>query len=140
MSIRRDQGRFRDIVRGKIRENFKKYVTHDELIGKREKDYVKIPVPYIDIPRFKYGPKQQGGVGQGDGKDGDPVGGEPQPGQGQAGSDPGDHNLEVDISFDELADILGEELQLPRIEPKGGKIKSEKKTFFFFYKQRFVFY
>lgn len=129
MSIRRDQGRFRDIVRGKIRENFKKYVTHDELIGKREKDYVKIPVPYIDIPRFKYGPKQQGGVGQGDGKDGDPVGGEPQPGQGQAGSDPGEHNLEVDISFDELADILGEELQLPRIEPKGGKITSEKNNY-----------
>lgn len=129
MSIRRDQGRFRDIVRGKIRENFKKYVTHDELIGKREKDYVRIPVPYIDIPRFKYGPKQQGGVGQGDGKDGDPVGGEAQPGQGQAGSDPGEHNIEVDISFDELADILGEELQLPRIEPKGGKIQSEKNNY-----------
>ncbi len=129
MSIRRDQGRFRDIVRGKIRENFKKYVTQDELIGKREKDYVKIPVPYIDIPRFKYGPKQQGGVGQGDGKDGDPIGGEPQPGQGQAGSDPGEHSLEVEVSFDELADILGEELQLPRIEPKGGKIKSIKNNY-----------
>jgi uncharacterized sporulation protein YeaH/YhbH (DUF444 family) len=126
VSIRRDHSRFRDIVRGKIRENFKKYVTHDELIGKREKDFVKIPVPYIDIPRFKYGPKQQGGVGQGDGKPGDSVGGEPQPGQGQAGEMPGEHSLEVDISFDELADILGEELQLPRIEPKGGKIASQK--------------
>jgi uncharacterized sporulation protein YeaH/YhbH (DUF444 family) len=83
-------------------------------------------VPYIDIPRFKYGPKQQGGVGQGDGKSGDSVGGEPQPGQGQAGESPGEHSLEVDISFDELADILGEELQLPRIEPKGGKIASQK--------------
>ena len=30
-----------------------------------------------------------------------------------------DHILEVDISLEELADILGEELQLPRIEPKG---------------------
>jgi uncharacterized protein len=126
MSIRRDHSRFRDIVRGKIRENFKKYVTHDELIGKREKDYVKIPVPYIDIPRFKYGPKQQGGVGQGDGKDGDPIDGEPQPGQGQAGNNPGEHALEVEMSFDELAEILGEELQLPRIEPRGSKINSEK--------------
>ncbi|MCC6138848.1 MAG: DUF444 family protein [Bdellovibrionaceae bacterium] len=129
MSIRRDHSRFRDIVRGKIRENFKKYVTHDELIGKREKDYVKIPVPYIDIPRFKYGPKQQGGVGQGDGQDGDPVGGEPQPGEGQAGNNPGEHSLEVEMSFDELADILGEELQLPRIEPKGSKIHSEKTNY-----------
>lgn len=126
MSIRRDHSRFRDIVRGKIRENFKKYVSHDELIGKREKDYVKIPVPYIDIPRFKYGPKQQGGVGQGEGQEGDAVGGEPQPGEGQAGNNPGEHSLEVEMSFDELADILGEELQLPRIEPKGSKIHSEK--------------
>lgn len=129
MSIRRDQSRFRDIVRGKIRENFKKYVTHDELIGKREKDYVKIPVPYIDIPRFKYGPKQQGGIGQGEGKPGDPVAGDPQDGEGQAGNDPGEHSVEVEVSMDELADILGEELQLPRIEPKGGKIQSEKTQF-----------
>jgi uncharacterized protein len=129
MTIRRDQSRFRDIVRGKIRENFKKYVTHEELIGKREKDFVKIPVPYIDIPRFKYGPKQQGGIGQGEGKPGDPVDGEPQPGEGQAGSDPGEHQIEVEVSMEELADILGEELQLPRIEPKGGKIQSEKNTY-----------
>jgi len=71
MSIREDQNRFRDIVRGRIKENFKKYVTHGEMIGKRENDLVKIPVPSIDIPRFKYGPKQQGGVGQGQGKPGD---------------------------------------------------------------------
>ncbi|MBY0315768.1 MAG: DUF444 family protein [Bdellovibrionales bacterium] len=129
MSIRRDQSRFKDIVRGKIRENFKKYVTQDELIGKREKEFVKIPVPYIDIPRFKYGPKQQGGVGQGEGQPGDSVGGEPQEGQGQAGNDPGEHSLEVEVSFDELADILGEELQLPRIEPKGGKIQDEKTNY-----------
>lgn len=126
MSIRRDQSRFKDIVRGKIRENFKKYVTQDELIGKREKDFVKIPVPYIDIPRFKYGSKQQGGVGQGEGQPGDPLGGEPQDGEGQAGNTPGEHSLEVEVSFDELADILGEELQLPNIVPKGGKIFNEK--------------
>ena len=65
MGIREDHSRFRDIVRGRIKQNFKKYVTHGEMIGKRENDIVKIPVPSIDIPRFKYGPKQRGGVGQG---------------------------------------------------------------------------
>lgn len=125
MAIRKDQNRFRDIVRGKVRENFKKYVTHGEMIGKREKEYVKIPVPYVDIPRFKYGKKQQGGVGQGKGKPGDPVKGKPQPGQGKAGSEPGEHEIEVEMSFEELADILGEELQLPRIEPKGSKLHSD---------------
>ena len=129
MSIRKDQNRFRDIVRGKIKENFKDYVTHGEMIGKREKDYVKIPVPSIEMPRFKYGPKQRGGVGQGQGKPGDALDGKASPGQGQAGNQEGQHQIEADLSFEELADILGEELELPRIEPKGGPINSDKNRY-----------
>lgn len=121
MGIREDHGRFRDIVRGRIKQNFKKYVTHGEMIGRRENEYVKIPIPSIDVPRFKYGPKQSGGVGQGQGQPGDAADGEQQPGQGQAGDTPGEHFLEADVSLEELADILGEELQLPRIQPKGNK-------------------
>lgn len=121
MGIREDHSRFRDIIRGRIKQNFKKYVTHGEMIGKRENDFVKIPIPSIDVPRFKYGQKQSGGVGQGQGQAGDAVDGEQQPGQGQAGDTPGEHQLEADISLEELADILGEELALPRIQPKGNK-------------------
>ncbi len=119
MSILKDQNRFKDIIRGKIKDNFKKYVTHGEMIGKREKEYVKIPVPSVDIPRFKYGKKQQGGVGQGQGQPGDSVDGPGEPGKGEAGDKPGEHNLEVEVTMEELADILGEALELPRIEPKG---------------------
>jgi uncharacterized sporulation protein YeaH/YhbH (DUF444 family) len=115
-----DHRRFREIVRGKIKENLRKYISHGELIGKKGKDAVSIPLPQIDIPRFRHGEKQQGGVGQGDGEVGDTLGeGEPQPGSGQAGDRPGEHLLEVEVSMDELAEILGEELELPRIEPKG---------------------
>jgi uncharacterized protein len=121
MGIREDHSRFRDIIRGRIRQNFKKYVTQGEMIGRREKEFVKIPVPQIEIPKFKYGPKQSGGVGQGKGQAGDGVEAEQAPGAGQAGDSPGEHMVEVDISFEELADILGEELQLPRIQPKGNR-------------------
>ena len=118
--IDQDHRRFREIVRGKIKQNLRKYITQGEMIGKRGKDFVSIPLPQIDIPRFRYGPKQQGGVGQGDGEAGDTLGqGDPQPGQGQAGDRPGDHLLEVEVTMEELAAILGEELKLPRIEPKG---------------------
>ncbi len=120
MSIKEDHNRFRDIIKGRIKEDLRKYVSQGEMIGKREKDFVKIPLPQIDIPNFRYGPKQQGGVGQGEGKPGDAMG-EPQPGQGQAGDQPGDHLLEVELSIDELAEILGEKLALPRIQPKGMK-------------------
>lgn len=120
-SILSDHKRFRDIIRGRIKHNFKKYVTQGEMIGKQEKDVVKIPVPSIEIPRFQYGPKQQGGVGQGQGDPGDSVDGQEGEGQGEAGESPGKHAIEVDVTLEELADILGEELSLPRIEPRGNK-------------------
>jgi uncharacterized sporulation protein YeaH/YhbH (DUF444 family) len=121
MSLRIDQDhrRFREIVRGKIKQNLRKYITQGEMLGKKGKEVVSIPLPQIDIPHFRFGAKQQGGVGQGDGDPGDPLGGEPQPGTGKAGDRPGEHLLEVDVTMEELAAILGEELRLPRIEPKG---------------------
>ena len=94
------------------------------MLGKKGKDTISIPIPFIDIPHFKYGGKSQGGVGQGEGQPGDAVGqGEPQPGDGsgKAGEGEGQHALEVDITLDELAQILGEELQLPNIEHRGSE-------------------
>lgn len=118
--IDQDHRRFREIVRGKIKQNLRKYITQGEMIGKRGKDLVSIPLPQIDIPRFRYGHKQAGGVGQGDGEPGDVLGqGDISPGYGHAGDRPGDHLLEVEVTMEELAQILGEELKLPRIEPKG---------------------
>ena len=38
MKIERDQRRFRQIVRGKIRQHLRKYVTHGEMIGRKGKD------------------------------------------------------------------------------------------------------
>jgi uncharacterized sporulation protein YeaH/YhbH (DUF444 family) len=117
MKIERDTRRFRQIVRGRIRKNLRKYVTHGEMIGRKGRDLVSIPVPQLDIPHFRFGDNGAGGVGQGDGEEGQPIGkgGNPKSGPGQAGSDPGGgHLLEVDISLEELAAILGEELALPR--------------------------
>jgi uncharacterized protein len=116
-----DHRRFRDIVRGKIKQNLRKYISNGELIGRKGKDLVSIPLPQINVPRFRFGSKGQGGVGQGPGQVGDAIGkGEPgEDGPGKAGSEPGEHALDVELSLDELAQILGEELQLPRIEPKG---------------------
>jgi sporulation protein YhbH len=118
--IRRDTTRFREIVRGKIRENMRKYVTQGEMIGRKGKDLVSIPVPQLDVPHFRYGKNKSGGVGQGKGEPGQPIGrGEEGDGQGAAGNQPGAHILEVEVSLEELADLLGDELQLPRIQPKG---------------------
>ena len=74
LKIDQDHSRFRAIVRGKIRQNLRKYISQGELIGRKGKDLVSIPIPQIDIPRFRFSDKQQGGAGQGDGDPGDPVG------------------------------------------------------------------
>src|SRR6185436_1529138 len=74
----------------------------------------------IRIPSFRYGKNEKSGVGQGDGAVGTPIGSTEEEGGGaKAGDSPGQHLLEVDITLDELAQILGEALELPRIKPKG---------------------
>ena len=120
--IERDHQRFKKIVRGKVKSNLGKYISRGEMIGAKGKDYVSIPLPSINLPQFRYGTKGTGGAGQGDGDPGTPLG-PPQPGDGDrgAGSEPGGHILEVELSMEELAAILGEELALPRIEPRGKK-------------------
>src|SRR5688572_24018334 len=129
MKIDRDTNRFREIVRGKIRQNLKKYITNGEMIGRKGRDLVSIPVPSLDVPHFRYGQNGSGGVGQGDGDVGDPVGrGDGEEGTGKAGSDPGGHILEVDVTLEELAKILGDELELPKIQPKGSDNLTQEKA------------
>ena len=126
LRIERDHNRFKEIVKGRIKKDFKKYISKGEMIGRQSGKTISIPVPQIDLPRFKYG-KNQGGVGQGDGDSGDPMNGQPGEGQG-AGEDPGQHLLEVDVTLHELAEILGEELELPNIQPKGDRSISDQRT------------
>src|SRR5580700_2893386 len=124
LKIDQDHSRFRGIVRGRIRQNLRKYISQGELIGRKGKDLVSIPIPQIDIPRFRFSDKQQGGAGQGDGDPGDPVGGgEGEEGEGgkKAGEGAGEHILEVDVTLDELASILEKSSSSPRSRTKGSR-------------------
>jgi hypothetical protein len=119
--IDQDTGRFRQIIRGKVKKELKNYITRGEMIGKKGNDLVSIPVPYVQLPQFRYGGRQMGGVGQGEGNVGTPIGSDgDQTGQG-AGEGGAEHILEVDVTLEELAQMLGEELELPNIEPRGKK-------------------
>jgi uncharacterized sporulation protein YeaH/YhbH (DUF444 family) len=106
--IQSDVNRFRQIVRGKVREELRKHLGHHEMFGREGKRLVSIPIPHLELPRFVHDPG--GGVGQGEGDAGDGPG---------AGKDPGQHILEAEFSVEELAEMLGEALELPRIQPKG---------------------
>ncbi|MFH1759140.1 MAG: DUF444 family protein [Patescibacteria group bacterium] len=117
--IDRDVERARKILKGRAREELRRYFKHGELIGRKGRDIVSIPIPNIEIPRFRFG-DNSGGAGQGEGEIGDPIARGPDEegdGDGEAGDQPGDHILE-DFTLEELAEILGEELELPRLENK----------------------
>lgn len=119
--IERDRRRFEEIVRGTIKKDLRRHLTQGELFGRQGRELVSIPIPQIEIPRFRYGAREQGGVGQGPGEIGEPIGGgEAGAGAGSGAGDlPGEHIREVEFSIAELAEIMGEALELPRIEPKG---------------------
>ena len=86
LKIEKDHQRFRQIVKGRIREDLRKFLTKGELIGKEGKHLISIPVRGIELPHFRYGDNSSG-VGAGDGKEGDVVG-KGQPGQGKARAAP----------------------------------------------------
>jgi hypothetical protein len=128
--VETDSARFKDIVRAQIRKDLKKFISQGELIGRKGKNLVSIPLPQIDIPHFRYGLKERGGVGQGEGEAGTVIGNEGAGTGPGAGDQPGEHILEVEVTLDELAELLGEELQLPRIQPRGAsRIVAEKEKY-----------
>jgi len=98
--IEQDHQRFRQIVKGRIRADFRNFIAHNGLIGKNDKNLLSISVPDIDIPTFRYADNAIG-ISAGDGE------------EGQTVTPPPHSPLEVDLSLNELAAILGEELQLP---------------------------
>ena len=129
LRVHNDRNRFKEIIRGKIKSSLKDYIKKGEFISKQGNEKVTVPISSVDLPRFRFGDQSQGGVGQGQGEEGDSVGGKPEEGDGagKAGKDSAEHALDVEVSLDEMAEMLGEELELPNIEPKGSsKLKSKK--------------
>jgi len=107
--IEQDHQRFRQIVRGKIRRDLRRFMSRGDILAREGRRVVSVPIHDVDLPRFQYGDNT--GVGMGEGKEGQGV--------GQGGEQEGRHVMEVDVSLEELADILAEELRLPRIKPRG---------------------
>ena len=59
-NIKSDVNRFRQIVRGRVREELRKHLGHQELIGRQGKQVVSIPIPQLELPRFAHDPDGKG--------------------------------------------------------------------------------
>ena len=137
-----DYNRFKKIVKGWLRKELKNFIvsgdittrlpTHKSGLGGSKT--ITVPLPRIELPQFEYGsPTEQNGgsgVGQGGGEVGEAVPATPADEGQQAGEISSQHGYEDEVSLDTLAQMLGEELALPRIENKReGALQQKRRRF-----------
>ncbi|MCC6174673.1 MAG: sporulation protein YhbH [Chloroflexi bacterium] len=122
-----DQSRHNERVKEAIKHNLGEIVSQESIVTSDGKRVVKVPIRSLDLPRFRFdrGRKNHAGQGQGKSKVGDVIGQEATgqgqgPGKGrQAGDQPGIDYYEAEITIDDLATLVFEDLGLPFLEPKG---------------------
>ena len=121
-----DQHRHKEKVREAIKKNLADIVTEEGIILSDGRRTVKVPIRSLEQFRFQYDTRKQKHVGQGNGKTkvGDIIGTDPQQGPGKgpgAGEEPGADYYEAEVTIDEVAQIVFEDLDLPNLEEKRNK-------------------
>src|SRR5712691_6878279 len=118
-----DQARHNAKVKEAIKDNLPAIVGEEAIITSDGQRVVKIPIRSLELPHFRYGRQgDRAGQGPGGSKPGDILGqeaGGQGPGKGKgAGELPGIDYYEAEITVDDLAALVFEDLGLPFLEPK----------------------
>lgn len=118
-----DQQRHMEKVKEAIKKNLADIVAEESIIMSEGKKIVKVPIRSLQEYHFRFNQNKQKYVGQGDGdtKPGDVLGsdGSSGPGKGPgAGSEPGVDYYETEMTVDELAELIFEDLGLPNLKEK----------------------
>ncbi|MEW8978525.1 MAG: sporulation protein YhbH [Symbiobacterium sp.] len=120
-----DQARHQEKIKEAIRENLPEIIAEESIITSDGKRLVKVPIRTLEEYRFRFDPKQGKRVGQGNGDSrvGDVLGRARSGGKGagtgnQPGDQPGVDYYEAEVTVDELAELIFEDLGLPDLKPK----------------------
>ncbi len=118
-----DQERHKEKIREAIKKNLSDIVSEESIILSDGKKMVRVPIRSLEEYRFRYDPGRQQHAGEGNGKSkvGDVIAQEPRPGKGKkgdAGKDGGYDYYEAEITMEELAAMIFEDLGLPNLEQK----------------------
>ncbi len=120
-----DRERHREKVREAIKKNLADVVSEESIILSDGRKVVKVPIRSLEEYHFRFdnGKRKHSGQGQGNTKEGDVLGSDQkQPagsGKGKgAGEEPGVDYYEAEITIDELAQLIFEDLGLPNLQPK----------------------
>jgi sporulation protein YhbH len=120
----RDRARHNEKVKELIKKNLGDVVANQDIITADKNKIVKVPVRGLELPHIRFDPNDRERVGQGQGgtKPGDVIGRSPQKGQGsgkEAGQEPGVDFYEAELTVEEIANMVFEDLHLPNLEDKG---------------------
>lgn len=118
-----DRQRHHEKMKEAIKKNLADVVSEESIIMSDGGKIVKVPIRTLDEYHFRFDQGKQKHAGQGDGKSkvGDVLAQEPQSkgGAGKgAGEEPGVDYYEAEITIDELAEMIFEDLGLPNLQPK----------------------
>ena len=122
----RDRARHNEKVKELIRKNLGDVVANQDIITADKNKVVKVPVRGLELPHIRFDPNERERVGQGQGgtQEGDVIGRSPKKGQGtgkEAGQEPGVDFYEAELTVEEIAQMVFEDLHLPNMEDKGAK-------------------
>lgn len=118
-----DRQRHQEKVREAIKKNLADVVSEESIIMSDGKKVIRVPIRSIEEYHFRYDMGKMKHAGQGSGKSraGDVLGSDSPgagKGKGGAGEEPGVDYYEADITIDELAELIFEDLGLPHLEQK----------------------
>src|SRR5215470_7834439 len=118
-----DQERHKEKIREAVKKNLGEIVSEESIILSDGKKTVRIPIRSLEEYSFRYdfGRQQHAGQGNGKSKVGDVVAQEPRSGKGKrgdAGKEAGYDYYEAEITMEELAAMIFEDLSLPNLEQK----------------------
>lgn len=121
----RDQARHQQKIREALKERLPDLVSEDTILSGGRDKVLRVPIRSLEQYKFRYHPWQGDKVGQdrGQAQPGDVLGKVPQPGSGsgkglQPGDTPGEDYYETEVTIEDVANLLFEELGLPYLKPK----------------------
>lgn len=115
-----DATRHNEKVKEAIRDNLPDIIADEAIITSDGQKVVKVPIKSLQLPRFRYdfGRNKHIGQGEGNSQPGDSIGKKGQGRGQQAGDQPGVDYYEAEITIDELAEMIFQDLGLPNLKPK----------------------
>lgn len=120
-----DQQRHQEKVKEAIRNNLADIVAEESIIMADGHQVIKVPIRSLQEYRFRFDPGQGPRAGQGSGNtrpgqvlDTEPGRGGQGAGNGGAGSEPGVDYYEAEVTMEELAEMIFDDLRLPNLQSK----------------------